>query len=88
MNTASVLAFDKAYETGRKAAIEGQETTENPYGYFVQSALYWEWMRGYREYMFPEPHEQMNLLIRRAFVQKDRRFHPEPTPLTGFGDNL
>lgn len=32
------------------------------------------------------PHEQANLLIRRAFVAKDRRFHHEPTPITGFGD--
>jgi len=32
-----------------------------------------------------EPHEQMNLLIRRAFIAKDRRFHPEPQPITGFG---
>ncbi len=29
--------------------------------------------------------EMMNLLIRRAFVAKDRRFHPEPTPITNFG---
>lgn len=34
----------------------------------------------------PEVPEQMNLLIRRAFVAKDRRFHPEPTPITGFGE--
>jgi len=29
-----------------------------------------------------EPHEQMNLLIRTAFKQKDRRFTGEP--ITGF----
>jgi hypothetical protein len=37
------------------------------------------------EFSIPS-YEQMNLLIRRAFVAKDRRFHPEPTPITGFGE--
>jgi ribosome modulation factor len=51
--SAELASLDKAFEAGRRAAIDGKETTANPYAYRAEAALYWEWMRGYREYMFP-----------------------------------
>lgn len=48
-----VMALDRAYEAGRDAAFLNQQSeSANPYGYHVEAALYWEWMRGFREQKF------------------------------------
>lgn len=49
-----VMALDKAYEAGRAAAADPEvhDQSSNPYAYRAEATLYWEWMRGYREYLF------------------------------------